>query len=140
MTMKISTSYTGGMRFEGGSGDARVVMDAREEAGGRGVAHSPKQMVLHGLAGCTGMDVAAILKRKKVSYDAFEIGVEAELTRVHPKVFKKIQLAFRFVADPQDRPTIERAIVLSKGQFCGVSSMLSKTAEIGWELHITPRS
>ena len=48
-------------------------------------------------------------------------------------------LRIRFTAAPEDRIHIERSIELSRGQFCGVSEMLGKTASITWELEITPR-
>lgn len=137
--MEISTTYQGNMRFAS-SGAVGVIMDAAKEAKGAGEAPTPKQMVLHGLAGCTGMDVAAILGKKKVEYDHFSIDVEAEQTAHHPKTFKEIHITFRFTADPADRPTIERAIELSRENFCGVSAMLEKTATIETSLEITPRS
>ncbi len=137
--MKISTTYQGDMRFAS-EGPVSVVMDAAEAANGRGEAPTPKQMVLHGLAGCTGMDVAAILKKKKVAYDRFTIEVEAEQTAHHPKTFREIHLTYRFVADPDDRPKIERAIELSRENFCGVSAMLEKSAAIESTLEIIPRN
>ena len=136
--MKISTHYDGNMRFRSGEDISRVVMDANQLVGGLGEAPSPKKMVLYGLAGCTGMDVAAILKKKKVVYDNFSIEVEADETKAHPRVFKEIRMIFRFTAAPEDRIHIERSIELSRGQFCGVSEMLGKTASITWELEITP--
>ncbi len=139
MTIKISTTYVNDMRFSDGSGDGRVIMDAKKAVGGLGVAPNPKQMVLHGLAGCTGMDVVAILNKKKVAYDSFSMDVEVEQTKTHPIVFKHIKITYRFVGDPADRPHIERAIQMSKGQFCGVTDMLKKSADIDWELIITPR-
>jgi putative redox protein len=135
--MKIETTYQGEMRFAD-QGAISTVMDASAESGGRGEAPTPKQMVLHGLAGCTGMDVAAILKKRRVNYDVFSIAVEAEQTAHHPKVFKSIKITYRFTADPADREKIERAIVLSKENFCGVSAMLEKTATIEDELILTP--
>jgi putative redox protein len=137
--MRVTTTYAGQMRFEQGDGDSRVVMDARPEVGGRGEALSPKQMVLQGLAGCTGMDVVSMLRKKGVEYDSFSIEVEAEQTSHHPVVFREIHLTFRFVADEADRPTIERMIHLSESGFCGVTAMLGKTAEITWDLVIEPR-
>ena len=135
--MKITTSYAGNMRFKSRESSA-VVMDAAVEGGGTGEAPTPKQMVLHGLAGCTGMDVAAILKKKKVDYEDFTIDIEAEQTQYHPRVFKTIKISYRFVADPAARPDIERAVALSRENFCGVSAMLEKTAEITDEIIITP--
>jgi putative redox protein len=104
-----------------------------------GEAPTPKQMVLHGLAGCTGMDVAAILAKRKVGYDRFTIEVEAEQTAHHPRVFREIHLTYRFVANPEDRTHIERAVELSRNNFCGVSAMLEKTANIISTVEITPR-
>ena len=135
--MKIETVYRGDMRFMA-DGLHPTVMDAAVEAGGKAEAPTPKQLVLHGLAGCTGMDVAAILKKRKVSYDAFSIEVSAEQTAHHPKTFKSIKITYRLTADPKDREKIERAIALSRENFCGVSAMLEKSAAIEDELVLTP--
>ncbi len=137
--MNISTKYRGGMRFAHGEGPAQVTMDAKTEAGGRGEALSPKEMVLQGLAGCTGMDVVAMLGKKQVRFEDFSIEVEAEQTTQHPKVFKSIRLTYRITANPDDRATIERMIHLSKHNFCGVSAMLNKTAQISWKLDLTEK-
>ena len=135
--MKISTSYQGEMRFAS-EDTPSVVMDAAPQGGGKGEAPTPKQMVLHGLAGCTGMDVAMILGKKKVAFEKFAIDVEGEQTQYHPKVFKSIKLTYRFIANPADRPAIERAVELSRENFCGVSAMLEKTATIRHEIIIEP--
>ncbi len=137
--MQITTSYQGNKRFHSGDGAASVTMDAAAASGGRGEAPTPKAMVLHGLAGCTGLDVATILEKKKVTWDRFDIDVAAEQTSTHPMVFKTIHITYRFVADEADRPHIERAIELSKNQFCGVSAMLAKSAQITHTLEIVPR-
>ena len=137
--MEISTRYEGDLRFSD-SGAVPVVMDAPTQGGGKGEAPSPKQMVLHGLAGCTGLDVVAILGKKKVAFEDFRLEVTAEQTRHHPKVFKAINLVYRFVANPDDRPAIERAVTLSKENFCGVSAMLEKSATIEHEVIIETKA
>ena len=136
--MKAVTRYVGERRFDSGTGLARVVMDASRDAGGLGEAPSPKQMVLYGLAGCTGVDVVVMLERQKIVFEDFEVEVEAEQTRTHPRVFKTLQIRFRVAADPANRDKIKRAIQLSEERFCGVSAMLGKTAEITWELDLRP--
>ncbi len=135
--MKITTQYQGGMRFAGGEGSRFVVMDGVPEVGGLGEALTPKQMVLQGLAGCTGMDVAAILRKKEVSFENLSVDIEAEQTKSHPKVFRQIGITYRVKADLADKENVERAIELSTKQFCGVSAMLGKTAEITWNLDFT---
>jgi putative redox protein len=136
--MKITERYTGGMRFEGDDRDARIVMDAKAESGGRAAAPTPKELVLHGLAGCTGMDVAAMLEKRGVPFADFAIEVEAEQTKIHPVVFKDIRITYRMRAPEERRAEIERSIELSETRFCGVSAMLGKTAKIAWALELLP--
>ena len=136
--MKVSTTYLGDMRFSSGDGDSKVVMDAAKEIGGRGEALTPKMMVLQGLVGCTGMDVAAILTRKKVPFEGLRIDAEAEQTKGHPKVFESIALTYRIKASEEDRKHVERAIKLSQENFCGVSEMLRKSATMTWSLELEP--
>ena len=136
--MKITTSYQGQLRFADGEGAGRVVMDAAAAGGGLGEALSPKQMVLQGLAGCTGLDVVSILGKKGVKFESFTIDVAAEQTNLHPKVFKEIVITFRFTGDPAEREHYERAVELSGTRFCGVSAMLGKTAAIRTVVEIEP--
>jgi len=136
--MKVETTYQGEMRFESGQGPARVVMDAAAEVGGKGEALTPKMMVLQGLVGCTGMDVAAILNRRKVRFEDLRVEADATQTTSHPKVFETIELRYHVKADEAERKSVERAIKLSQENFCGVSEMLRKTATITWTLDLEP--
>jgi putative redox protein len=137
-TVKATTSYRGGMRFESGVGDARVVMDAPTKAGGRGEGLTPKAMVLQGLIGCTGLDVAAILQKREVVFEDLRIDAEATQTRTAPAVFEKIEITFHIKANPSDREHVEKAITVSQKHFCGVSAMLRKGAELTWTLDLQP--
>lgn len=136
--MKVSTSYQGNMRFASGEGAAKVVMDAKPEVGGQGEALTPKEMVLQGLVGCTGMDVAAVLTKKGVRFDDLTIEAEATQTRTSPKVFDSIQMVFHVKAAEEDRAQVEKAIKMSQKLFCGVSEMLRKTATVEWTLDLQP--
>jgi putative redox protein len=77
-----------------------------------------------------------MLEKHGVAFESLEIDAEAEQTRTTPKVFAKIALVYRVVADPAARESIERAIVASQKRFCGVSEMLRKTADLTWTLEI----
>ena len=134
--MKIKTIYKGNLRFQSGEGDGTLTMDGEKQVGGLGEAPSPKSLLLYGLAGCTGLDVVTILKKKKIEFDALEIEVNADLTNIHPKTYKTIELIFKFAGREEDRKIIERAITLSEKQFCGVTAMLEKSAQISWTLEI----
>jgi putative redox protein len=136
--LKVTARYEGSKRFTSDEGARRVVMDGSVEHGGRGEAPGPKDLVLLGLAGCTGIDVTHMLERQGVRFADFVIDVEADQTEAHPRVFTRIRLVYRLRAAEADRPTIARAIELSATRYCGVSAMLDKTAVISRVLELAP--
>ncbi len=138
MTNKMTATWTGGMRFvhRSGSGHA-LVTDASEEHGGYGSAASPMELLLLGLIGCTGVDVASILTRMKQPLRGLEVAVEAERADEHPKVYTRIHLVYTLTGD-LDEKKVQRAINLSETKYCSASAMLGKTAEITNEYHILP--
>jgi len=82
------------------------------------------------------MDVVSILNKMKVNFDSFEIIIDAERAKEHPKVFTKIHLTYRFKGKNLPRDKIEKAVRLSQERYCSVSAMLRKSAEIDWEIEI----
>ena len=108
----------------------RFTVDADESVGGKDRGPRPKALLLSGLAGCTGMDVASILGKMKMPYDSFAVEVDAETTDEHPKVYKSITVRYIFTGSDLDRSKIEKAVNLSQEKYCGVSAMLGKTAAI----------
>ena len=112
-----------------------VVMDTAKEIGGNDAGSRPMELLLMGLAGCTGMEVISILDKMKVNYKDFRIEIEGEKATTHPKVYTKIHLKYRIWGDvPEDK--FKTAIELSRTKYCSASAMLSKTAEITHEYEI----
>ena len=107
-----------------------ITMDGPENFGGSNAGIRPKELLLISLAGCTGADVAAILSKKRVSYDGFEIQISAESTETHPKVYTKIHLEFIFFGKDLKEKDLERAIELSQTTYCGVTAILEKSIDI----------
>ena len=106
-----------------------IVMDSQEESGGHNAGPRPMELILMGLAGCTGMDVISILNKMKVKYNDFRIEITAEKATEHPKVYTKNHLKYRIWGDvPEDK--LSTAIELSRTKYCSVGAMLSKAAEI----------
>lgn len=129
MGYKINTVWKEKMAFDSQVGNHTVRMDTTPEMGDDS-GPSPKQLVLAGLAGCTGMDVVSLLKKMRVEYDSFEIYTEADLTEEHPQVFSEIRLIYRFKGENINRAKVEKAVNLSKDRYCGVSAMLKKNSPI----------
>ncbi|GAU85068.1 OsmC family protein [Bosea sp. BIWAKO-01] len=135
--MKARASWVEGMAFmgEAGSGHA-VVMDGAPEYGGRNIGIRPMEMLLIGLAGCTGFDVVSILKKGREAVTGCEVEVEAERATEDPKVFTKIHLSYRVTGRGLAQAKVERAVTLSKEKYCSASIMLGATAEMSYALEV----
>jgi putative redox protein len=134
MGHSISAENTGGMAFEVEQDGHSFWVDADDAVGGTNKGPRPKALLLSGLAGCTGMDVASILGKMKVEYRSLRIEVDANLTDEHPRVYDRIHLKYILSGDNLDVAKIEKAVTLSQDKYCGVSAMLRKAAEITYEI------
>ncbi|MFQ3619354.1 MAG: OsmC family protein [Spirochaetales bacterium] len=129
-------AWKGGMAFDVDLLGASFKIDADPQYGGKGYGPVPKPLVLSALAGCTGMDVVAILQKMQMPFKNFEIEVDGELTSEHPKVYKQIEIRYLFSGEGLDKDKIIKAITLSLDKYCGVAAMLKKTASLTYELYL----
>ncbi|MDP2038147.1 MAG: OsmC family protein [Ignavibacteria bacterium] len=107
-----------------------ISMDGPEEFGGSNAGTRPKELLLLALGGCTGSDVAVILKKKKINVEGFEINLTAEMQETHPQVYTKINVEYVFYGNDVPKEAVERAIELSQKTYCSVTAMLQKAVEI----------
>lgn len=105
-----------------------IVVDGDKEAG-----NSPMELVLIGLCGCTGYDVASILRKKREPFTSLEVRAEADRAAGQPAVYTEIQLTY-IVGGQVARKAMEDAVRLSEEKYCSVSAMLSKTATISYKI------
>lgn len=135
--MKARARWVEGMAFmgEAGSGHA-VMMDGAPEYGGRNIGIRPMEMLLIGLAGCTGFDVVSILRKGRESVTGCDVEVEAQRAETDPKVFTKIHLSYRISGKGLSQAKAERAVTLSKEKYCSASIMLGATAEMTYSLEV----
>jgi len=96
----------------------------------------PKELVLMGLIGCTGMDVVSLLRKMRVPFKDVTVSGEAETTTEHPKIFSKIHIVYSIIGDNLDKSKVEKAIKLSQERYCGVTAMLKKSSEVTHSYHI----
>lgn len=125
-----------GMAFEVDLQGHHFEIDGQREFGGENRGPNPKSLLLAGLAGCTGMDVVAILRKMRQSWDSFYLEVDAETANSHPMVYTDIHIRYVFEGDDLDRSKVERAVSLSLEKYCSVSAMLGKTADISHKILI----
>ena len=141
--MECRVKWTGrdGMSFlaETGSGHL-VTMDGAPEAGGKNLAPRPMELLLAGTGGCTAFDVVTILKKGRHEVSDCQVTLSAIRAEVDPKVFTKIHMAFTVRGKNLKREAVLRAIDLSKEKYCSASIMLSKTAELSFDLDLINES
>jgi len=107
-----------------------IITDGPEESGGSNAGIRPKELMLLSLGGCTGADVASILKKKRAKLDGYEMNLTADTTDEYPQVFTKIHIEYVFYGEDIREKDVERAIELSQTKYCGVTHMLKKAMEI----------
>lgn len=135
--MKAVVKQVDGLTFVAKSDSNHwIVMDGPREYFGHEAASRPMELLLISLGGCTASDVAAILKKKRVKLDGFEVRLEAERREEHPKVFTKIHLEFIFYGKGIREEDVKRAIELSQNKYCSVSAMLRKAVDISYSYKI----
>jgi len=127
----IVMQVNGGVTFtaKGDSGHW-VSMDGPEDLGGSNAASRPKELLLFALGGCTGSDVAVILRKKRVPLQGFEMQIKATQTEEHPQVYTDIHVEYIFYGTGVNPADVERAIELSTTKYCPVSAMLKASVNL----------
>ena len=116
-------------RFVGESNSSHgIVVDADRKTG-----NTPMELVLIGLCGCTGYDVASILTKKREPFSSLEVSARAERAENPPLVYTSIKLLYK-VGGKVSHKAMADAVRLSKEKYCSVSAMLERTAKITAEI------
>ncbi|MCO6451721.1 MAG: OsmC family protein [Caldilineales bacterium] len=113
---------------ETGSGHT-VVMDSVPAEGNLSAGPSPMELLLVGMAGCTGIDVVSILQKQRQPLQGLEVQVKGERADSPPRVYTNIVVEYVLRGD-LDEDKVRRAIELSEEKYCSASMMLEKTAQI----------
>ena len=80
MKEKITATWLSDLSFETEVDGHKIYMDTSLEHGGKNTGPRPKPLMMVALAGCTGMDVAAILKKMRVEYDDLQVDVDGDIS------------------------------------------------------------
>lgn len=134
-THEIDCTWQDGMAFDVGIEGFRIQLDASTAHGGQGRGPSPKKLLLASLAGCTGMDVVAILRKMRQPVKHFRVHVEGDLTEGYPTKYARIRVVYELGKDDGlDPERVQRAVDLSKDKYCGVTAMLRDATDLSFEI------
>lgn len=110
-----------------------------DESEGVQMGIGPMRSVLTSLGACTGMDIVAILKKRKQKLRSLKImlsGVRPE--HGLPKPWTAIHIKYVLSGDDLETRFVEEAIKDSTDRFCSVGATLSGTAKITHSYEIVP--
>ena len=134
MAHEIDVQWMGKMQFNALVNGHTEVMDGPEKVGGEDTGPIPKPFILTALAGCTGMDIAAILRKANKNPDDFDMKVIGEISKRAPIEYVAIHVIYEFKGREENKEAALNAVTDSQEKYCGVSSMLKKALPVTWEV------
>lgn len=112
-----------------------VRMDTSPDGGGTNFGVRPMQMLLMGLAGCSGIDVVSILKKQRQQVDSFEMKLSGERQKdLIPSLWETVHIIFELTGTI-DPDKAKKACELSVQKYCSVAETLRQAGgTITWTL------
>ena len=131
MITQAQANWTDGLQFvaRANNGPA-VVLDNPEGGGGA----TPMELLLISVAGCTGMDVVSIMKKKRANMTHFQVNISGDRADDHPMRYNHIRIEYVVSGKgikPQD---MERSIELSVTKYCGAIASVNATVEHSYRI------
>lgn len=136
MKDSVSIELIKNMSFEVNVNGHKIIIDTANEFGGNNSGPRPKSLMLASLGGCTGMDVASILRKMRINFDKLKIDVEGNITEEHPRHFDHMHIKYIIKGKNIPADKVKSAIELSLEKYCGVSYSYKKAMKITHELII----
>ena len=120
-----STGYTGTT----GAGKTFSIYDSESP--------SPMEMVLHGHAACSMIDVIDGLKHRKESLEFIKVEIEADRADESPRVFTSVRMRYIVKGEVPEK-LVRRLIESSHEKHCSVGIMIARSgAELAWSLEMS---
>lgn len=125
-----------GLSFDVEVDGLNMKLDTAKDFGGRERGPKPKSLMLVALGGCTGMDVASIMGKMKLSWEEFNVKVSGVLSDAYPRHWTKMHIVYNIKAKDIDRKKVEKAVSLSQERYCGVTYNYRASIEISHDIII----
>jgi len=130
----VTLALKDNMSFDVDVNGHKMIIDSAEDFGGNDEGPRPKSLMLVALGGCTGMDVASILRKMRVPFTGLRIDVSGHITHDHPRHFDRMHIKYFISGENIPHEKVEQAIALSQEKFCGVSYNYRQSIEITSEI------
>lgn len=110
-----------------------------DSAAGNQKGISPMSSLLTSLGACTGMDIVAILKKRKQNLKSLRVLVSGERPEFgHPKPWTAVHVKYVLSGESLEVKYVEEAIKDSTEKFCAVGATMQPTAKITHSYELVP--
>jgi len=129
---RINKDYLFEVRNEAGRS---VILDNKSKTEGVVAGISPMELVLMGVAGCSSIDIVAILGKQKINPDSLRMEVHGLREEgAIPSLFHTIEITIHLEGEDITPEKANRAAKLSYEKYCSVSKMIDSVADINFKI------
>jgi len=132
--IEITTVWKNEMAFIGQDTSSGATLQMGTLEGKHGF--SPMHLLLIAVAGCTGMDIVSILRKKHLALSDMQVRVRGKRASDYPMIWTDIHITYLVWGEVMPPKDLEQAIQLSEDKYCSVGLMLGKSARITSEYQI----
>ena len=132
--IEITTVWKDEMAFIGQDTSSGATLQMGTLEGKHGF--SPMHLLLIAVAGCTGMDIVSILRKKHLALSDMQVRVRGKRAGDYPMIWTDIHITYLVWGEDLAAKDLEQAIQLSEDKYCSVGLMLGKSARITSEYQI----
>jgi putative redox protein len=112
-----------------------LVLDAPEKGVARGM--SPMQALLTTLGACSGMDVVALLRKRKQKLTSLTVSVGGLRPEFgYPKPYTSINLKYVITGKDLQKEHVDEAVKSSMDKYCSVAATINGRAKIEFSYEI----
>ena len=108
----------------------RGYLDSFPKEGETSKGPTPMELILVAVAGCTGMDIVDILRKKRLEVKGLEVKVTGTRAETYPMVYTELDVVYVVRGKGIPASAVEQAIKLSEEKYCSVGIMIGKAAKI----------
>ena len=133
---EVVAEWAKGYAFVGSDASGHsVVFDAPQKGVARGM--TPMQALLASLGACSGMDVVAVLSKRKQQLTSLRVTVSGLRPEYgYPKPYTSISLKYSVTGKGLQRRYVDEAVKTSMEKFCSVAATLNGRAKIDYSYEI----
>lgn len=108
----------------------RGYLDSSPKEGETSKGPTPMELILVAVAGCTGMDLVDILRKKRLHLTGLEVQVTGTRAETYPMVYTELDVVYHVRGKDIPASAVEQAVKLSEEKYCSVGIMIGKSARI----------